>query len=79
LVAENGFSLTQDALIQLEKMIKAERTLASTNFANARAVRNVLERGYKKHAARILKLGDLKTLEKNVLDSIDASDLMVES
>jgi SpoVK/Ycf46/Vps4 family AAA+-type ATPase len=79
LVAENGFSLTQDALIQLEKMIKAERTLASTNFANARAVRNILESGYKKHAARILKLGDLKTLEKNVLDSIDASDLMVES
>jgi stage V sporulation protein K len=78
LVAENGFSLSNSAVSELKKILDSERTATSNNFANARALRKILEQGYKRHAARILTIGDPRSIEKQILDTIDASDLQSE-
>jgi SpoVK/Ycf46/Vps4 family AAA+-type ATPase len=75
MAAEHGFELSPAASTQLEKILKTEQE-AQTNFANARAVRNLLETAFKKQASRIIKLENGSSpLDSKVLNTLEGEDL----
>ena len=73
---QHRFGLSEAAAGALEDALRAKRE-ASANFANAREVRNLLENAYKRHARRMLSLGDPAELEPEVLNSLEAVDFAV--
>ncbi len=78
MAAERGFSLEPAARELLGERVEASRREAR-HFANAREVRNLLERAYRRQASRLVEAGGLDGLDAEQLSLLEAQDLAVPS
>ncbi len=78
MAAERGFSLEPAARELLGERVEASRREAR-HFANAREVRNLLERAYRRQASRLVGAGGLDALDAEQLSLLEAQDLAVPS
>ena len=70
---QHGFAMNRPAAETLAEGLRDKRA-QSTHFGNARTVRNLLEDAYKRHARRMLQLGDPAELSADVLNTLEAAD-----
>ena len=78
MAAERGFSLAPEARELLGERVEAARREAR-HFANAREVRNQLERAYRRQASRLVEAGGLEGLDAAQLSQLEARDLSAPS
>jgi hypothetical protein len=69
----SGFSLSEGGLKSLTQRLIAGK-LEPRTFGNARAARNLLERGFKRQAERLLKDRDIATLTQEELTVLETED-----
>jgi SpoVK/Ycf46/Vps4 family AAA+-type ATPase len=75
MATEHSFEFSPAASTQLEKILKTEQE-TQKDFANARAVRNLLEQAFKKQACRIVKLQETTpNLDSKALNTLEGEDL----
>ncbi len=72
MAAERGFSLAPEARELLGERVETARREAR-HFANARAVRNLLEHAYRRQASRLVEAG-LEQLDAEQLSRLEARD-----
>jgi probable Rubsico expression protein CbbX len=73
LLQEKQYRLTESALHGITAVLEAERK--RPRFANARTVQNILEKGRKRHARRMLRCGR-SVLTKKDLVTLELQDLV---
>ena len=78
MAAERGFSLAPEARELLGQRVEAARSEAR-HFANAREVRNLLERAYRRQASRLVEAGGIEGLAAEQLSLLEAQDLAAPS
>lgn len=67
------FDITESAMRKLKAVVEEHR-LKERHFANAREVRNLLESAYKRHASRVIKLGDPEELGADIVNTLQEED-----
>ena len=67
------FAITDAAMDKLKLLVEQHR-LRERHFANAREVRNLLEAAYKRHASRVIRLGDPETLSSAIVNTLEEED-----
>lgn len=68
-----GYTLSDDARVALREYLR--RRIDQPRFANARSVRNALERARLRHARRLVTGEDLR-VNREILTTIEAADLL---
>ena len=72
ILADQGYDLAPSAVPVFEEYVELRR--AQPHFANARSIRNAIERARLRHAARLVRAGG--TVDKDDLRLIEAEDLL---
>lgn len=72
ILTEAGYDLAPSAVPVFEEYVELRRT--QPHFANARSIRNAIERARLRHAARLVRAGG--TVDKDDLRLIEAEDLL---
>ena len=75
MLAEQGYQLTPDAEAVFREYVERRRT--QPHFANARSIRNAIERTRLRHAARLVSAGG--TVDREALRLIVPDDLLASS
>lgn len=69
---QQGYRLSSDAIPVFREYV--ERRRGQPNFANARSIRNAIERTRLRHAARLVGAGG--TVDRDALELIEPADLL---
>ncbi len=72
MLVEQGYRLSADAIPVFREYV--ERRRSQPNFANARSIRNAIERTRLRHAARLVGAGG--SVDRDALELIEAADLL---
>jgi probable Rubsico expression protein CbbX len=75
MLAEAGYELTEASLAAFEDYVARRR--AQPHFANARSVRNAIERARLRHAARLVRTGG--TVDRDALMRLQSEDILASS
>ncbi|MDQ3178869.1 MAG: AAA family ATPase [Actinomycetota bacterium] len=75
MLAEQGYELAADAEPTLREYV--ERRLAQPHFANARSMRNAVERARLRHAGRLVDAGG--AVDRDALRTITSDDILASS
>ncbi len=71
-IPAGGYRLSSDAIPVFREYV--ERRRGQPNFANARSIRNAIERTRLRHAARLVGAGG--TVDRDALELIEPADLL---
>ena len=75
MLAEQGYELAADAEVTFREYV--ERRLAQPHFANARSMRNAVERARLRHAGRLVDAGG--AVDRDALRTITSDDILASS
>lgn len=74
MLKDAGFTMKEQTMNKLIAEVEKSR-VSSPTFANARTLRQKLEHAYKNHASRLSGLGEIQSLDSEVLHTLSCEDV----